>query len=199
MRRTTVKLAALFIIFFNLACSKEDAELEEADTFLHGSLDSSFNAKSEIIELDLNKDKQTDFRFYTETINGDHETIEAFLIESVEENKIVLANNTYNYSFHCRDLVSLQPGQLVSTETGSANSWDKVKGLLAVRYLSENVSFSGKWSDEQEKTIGVRVESNGKINYGWIRLQFNRTRNMMMIKDYALNGLYGKPIKAGEL
>lgn len=53
------------------------------------------------------------------------------------------------------------------------------------------------WKDKNDKYLGLRFAKNGKIHYGWVRLDVT-SATQWVIKDYAYNATPNKPILAGQ-
>lgn len=70
-------------------------------------------------------------------------------------------------------------------------------GTLSV-YLS-NVDYDGfPWTNAVDKYLAVRMEINGSMHYGWIRMDVAAHTASVTIKDFALNLDPGTPIRAGD-
>lgn len=64
-------------------------------------------------------------------------------------------------------------------------------------YAMLNDGF-GNWVGVTDRYLGIRVKRNGKVFYGWIKMDVDATPTYVKIKDYAVNLTPGAMIKTGQ-
>ncbi len=155
--------------------------------------------------LDLNGDGHVDFRFRHYYLQGSssnsggkwghHSKIHYLSIDKYENNSVVASNNMkYPSPLNINDIV------------GKISFW-KPEGTLInfSEYYWHNPkqgqgggsSSKGLWKANQiDKYLGLKINIDGKVYYGWARLDVYG--NEFKLKDYAYNIQPDQPILAGQ-
>jgi hypothetical protein len=59
-------------------------------------------------------------------------------------------------------------------------------------------SGNGKWHNVKSAYLGLKFRIDGKVHYGWARLNLSPDRFTMTLDGYAYETVAGKPVKAGD-
>lgn len=87
-------------------------------------------------------------------------------------------------------------------EIGAMQNWRPAGSLLSSRVFLDTwpagYTYNGFWEGQQDKYLGLRIEANGNLYYGWARLDvFNKVK-FIKVKDYAVNQVADQSIYAGQ-
>ncbi|UXP31468.1 hypothetical protein N6H18_14035 [Reichenbachiella agarivorans] len=150
------------------------------------------------IAIDLSEDGQVDFTIFVElTANsqGDRlyvgmNPIGANLIKSgppIDENFLSMGL-----------LVAEIQGATIDLNVGQNKQWTPDFGALVIRNTSSNgqVSYEGNWADS-EQIVGIQNKINQKIYFGWLRIKFDKTTEIVTLIDYAYDSVENQHILGG--
>jgi len=76
--------------------------------------------------------------------------------------------------------------------------------LEAFTCFYENcANYRGNWLNVRDRFLGVQIQLNGQLHYGWVRLTVQRIRKLpffidVTLKDYAYESTPNKAITAGD-
>lgn len=86
---------------------------------------------------------------------------------------------------------------------GMSDSFDPWGWLAIVSYwtsgtMNGGIGKVGEFENTTDKYVGVRIDLNGQMHYGWLRFSVSSSLNGFSFLDYAYQTLPNTPIKAGE-
>lgn len=150
------------------------------------------------IALDLNGDGRVDYTIFVElTANslGDRlyagmNPIGANLIKSGPANDA----NFQNMGL----LVAETPGATIDAAVGPGQEWTGDFSALVIRntFTNGTISYEGAWA-EGERIVGIRHVAGTGSHYGWLRIRFDKTTEIVTLVDHAYNTTAEEPIQAG--
>ena len=160
------------------------AQPSEAKIVYHAAHQSI--GKNAHYKLDLNHDGVTDFIFAnTYSCNQDY-CVDVLNANAVAGNGVVGKRGFLSipYAFVLRRGSEVGPKQPFS-------------GQLMASY---NVGTLGRWINVNGGYLGVRFSINGKLHYGWARLNVHFTNGVFeaLLTGYAYETIPNKPIKVGQ-
>ena len=150
------------------------------------------------ILLDLSEDGQVDFTIFFElTANTQGDRLYAGM-NPIGLNQVksgpALNENFLNMGF----LIAETPGSIINAGLGDNQRWTGDFGTLVIRKTSTDgeVSYEGSWIDSSQ-IVGVQHIVNGSNTYGWLRIKFDKSTEVLTLVDYAYDSIASQPILAG--
>lgn len=196
------------MLFFIVSCeSSDDLSLNDNDTsnepptetdlpvIIYTDIDPDFNGNnnSPMYELDLDNDELPDFILSGVDENGwEGLTIAS---RSDSENGILSIAPWYIYS------VPLNEGKKIFRHSLYTNGeYYHANSIISSIdcFEKNNSDFCGyDWSSQNDKYLGLQIEIEGQIHYGWARMEVINP-GKWVLKDYAYNATPDSPILAGQ-
>lgn len=94
------------------------------------------------------------------------------------------------------DVHSFEPKNAIGTK----GKWVDYHAMLCDQIDESDGSktYKGYWANGNPHYMAVRIVKNGNVNYGWIRVQFDKKSQELLFIDAAWNKTNGEQILAGE-
>lgn len=199
---TNWKIFGLIGILLTVSCSKNDEEeiiiqdppanYEAVIIYTDVEPDFSSEALNTSYNLDLNNDKNNDF-----TITLDSYEDWGFLeIFAITYGGIISVDPWYT------NCIPLENESKIYNLVGSKNGERYASGgIISVSDCVGNLGTAGcgyDWSGKNDKYLGLRIKINGKMHYGWARMNVT-SLTQWVVKDYAYNATPNMPILAGQM
>ena len=144
------------------------------------------------IQLDLNNDGKMDFHFTVGLFMNGQNVDQKFVAVSLEASRIKLNDAfamAYDFGYTIGDVNISDPGQW-SIDSGE---------LMSVKTNpNQGVTFEGPWVDKPVAYLAVSIRLNDKYYFGWIKLISDILNQSILITEYAINRIAGRPIDAGQ-
>lgn len=150
------------------------------------------------IALDLSGDGQVDFTIFVEITansNGDRLYVG---INPIGENKIKSGLPIDSNFLNMGILVTETIDKTINFNLGTNQLWTGDHSALVIRNTSTNgaVTYEGNWQ-EARQIVGIQNNINGSTYFGWLRVEFDKTTEIVTLIDYAYNSTANQSIKAG--
>lgn len=189
------------ILLISFSCKKkEDPPEPTKDIFYKADGRKVKQSDPYPIALDVNEDGIVDFTIFVEltaNASGDHlyvgiNPIGIHLIKSgpADDDRylsmgFVIAENT---------------GAVIQQQIPSSQRWTADHSTLAIRHTNNDATvwYEGEWGNGIPKIAAIQLVKNGKSNFGWLRMSFDKTTEEMTLIDYAYEKTEGQSIKAGD-
>lgn len=155
------------------------------------SPDSLVNLDGGYYQLDLNNDGLFDFEF-TQTITAATGTSGSYNVNAVGISPLdsnAVAGSTagaYVYPF------AMNPGDTVQ----STLTWNVGADQSMGSYFGSGYTY-GNWPGLSDKYVGLKINVEGALYYGWARLDVAPVAESFTIKDYAYNSVENEMIIIG--
>ena len=195
---TVLLMSLLFLI---ISCDKSDdldpigneSPPDNESIIVYTDIEPDFTSENlnDSYNLDLNNDQIIDY-----IVSSDFDSWEEWLgivSDSNAENGIISTTPWYAHP------VPLDSEKEIFNLRGYSNG----ESYETWGFFTIGDCFGGEpgctydWKDKGDKYLGLRFIVNGKIHYGWVRLDVASV-NQWVIKDYAYNATPNKPILAGQ-
>ncbi|MFH4964795.1 hypothetical protein V8G69_07300 [Gaetbulibacter sp. M235] len=77
--------------------------------------------------------------------------------------------------------------------------WTEEFAALVIRHTKTNgeIYYEGNWADSSQ-IVAIQTNINGAFHFGWIRVEFDKTTELVTLIDYAYNSIANQSIKVGE-
>jgi hypothetical protein len=168
--------------------------LQESDDEISNHIDSILNGliNVEFIStgqknFDLDDDSVNDISFEIIDLNelnpnGLPESFDSLAARVVPITVQILDNSTYGYPD------ALDPDEEISKD----GNWINITAVLGT---FEN---AGQFQGEGEKYLGIRLQRENNVKYGWIKIYCSQHSDTLRIIDFAYNNIPNSKIKAGQ-
>jgi hypothetical protein len=156
------------------------------------------NSCSAIDSIDINNDGVFDLKIRVggSSSGGIHHSgTQSGIVEATPLHGSSIISNTSGYPHHLYRNDSIK----------STNHWTTAANriLESLSHASKQIgnTVSGNWTHPIDGYLGIKIVSEGQINYGWIRLNvtINLPTASCMYKEYAYNSIPNQPILAGQI
>jgi hypothetical protein len=148
----------------------------------------------DIVNVDLNHDGIVDLK-----LNLFQYGAEAFLdATSLGQNRIW---GSGRFASHLLAGVRIKPNQekfAKGAYCGSSNTVRTCKGLASFFDFSGFFSSGGPWAKHRNGYLGAQFYIQGKVHFGWARLQRTNRSDQWVLTGYAYETVAGKPIVTGQ-
>lgn len=150
------------------------------------------------IAIDLSDDGQVDFTIFVElTANSQGDRLYVGMNPigvNLIKSEPPIDENFLNMGL----LVAEIQGATIDMNVGQNQQWTPDFGALAIRNTLSNgqVSYEGNWADS-EQIVGIQHKTNQKVYFGWLRIKFDKTTEIVTLIDYAYDSVASQPILAG--
>jgi hypothetical protein len=190
------------ILFVGLSfsgCKKEDEIIEPTNSIIY-KLDGRTVKLGDPspIAIDLSEDGQVDFTIFVElTANSQGDRLYAGM-NPIGANLIKSGPPIDENYLNMGLLVAEIPGSTIDFNVGQNQQWTPEFGALVIRntFTNGDVSYEGNWADS-EQIVGIQNKINQSVHFGWLRIKFDKTTEIVTLIDYAYNSIASQPIIAG--
>lgn len=202
------------LLMFNLSCSKsEELEIidnetpvENASLIMYTDIEPDFTSESliDFYDLDLNNDDIVDFTlksiYYHAGYYWDDTWVSAFYYLYINSNGNDASGIISIKSWYAKP-VPLDSGKEIFNLAYDTNgeTYENWSTFVIGKCEKEGACPDDRydWHNKNDKYLGLRFPKNGKMYYGWVRLEVS-SATQWVIKDYAYNATPNKPILAGQ-
>mgnify|MGYP001278461601 CR=1 FL=1 len=152
------------------------------------------------ITIDVNNDDVVDFIVFTELTadkQGDHLYVG---INPLREN-LIKAGPSDDSRLLNMGLLEEEPlSGVISEELETNQHWSIHYNALVIKNTNNDgsIEYEGSWADSDSGIVGIQLKNNGKGYFGWLRLRFDKTTEIVTLLDYAIEMTQTQPIKAGD-
>jgi hypothetical protein len=192
------RVILLILVAFSLSCKKKLQE-EEADMFYTLSNETilSSNSSSPLI-ADVNNDGVPDYGFSFASVTNSSGT-HLYALESSYNGSTALTGATDNAYSGSGSVSNYKSGDKIDGSLRQGEQWKADFGVLAARHTNgTNITYDGNWANETEQMMSIKLDANGHIYFGWIRLKYSKTEQKITLVDFAYNRLPERPVTAGQ-
>jgi hypothetical protein len=189
-----------FILLLYSSCKKSQGDSAvQAD--MQYTLENSTVLSSDTSPLvaDINNDGVPDYTFiFALTTNsaGSHLNIVTNSVNGASTITSTPDNTLYS---NAGWVYAHKAGYRIDGSIGQGQQWNTTYGLLAIKHTTTSgTTYEGSWGDETEQMMALKLDLNGKTYFGWARLKYNRSQNMLTLVDYAYNRIPGLEVTAGQ-
>ncbi len=152
------------------------------------------------IALDVDSDGRVDYNIFVElTANSAGDRLYAG-INPIGTNAI-LAGPANDDNFLSMGFAKALAANTPIPERPSGDlQWSPDFHALAIRNTATAgaVSYEGDWGSGAAAFLPLRLDEGGLKRYGWAKLSFNRTTEVMTLEEYAYSEVAGVTLAAGE-
>lgn len=152
------------------------------------------------IALDVNADGAVDYNIFVElTANSAGDRLYAG-INPIGTNAI-LAGPANDDNFLSMGFAKALAADTPIPENPSGDlQWSPDFHALAIRntFTSGAISYEGEWVNGSAAFLPLRLDEGGLKKYGWAKLSFNKTTEVMTLEEYAYSEVAGVTLAAGE-
>lgn len=151
------------------------------------------------IALDISENGEVDFTIFVEATAGNQGVRLYAGVNPIGNNKIKsgppLDENFLNMGF----IIQQNPGSVIDHSVETDQRWTSDYSSLVIRNTDNNntVSYEGNWGNSAE-IVGVHIRIGDSFHYGWLRINFDKSSEIVTLVDYAWNGVPEQGIKAGS-
>ncbi len=156
-------------------------------------------------EIDLNSDLNNDFKLtiFNSVLSGTQSygpyagipfinTVDGALVNGSNTGSFVTVSSNpaaLNYSniINASDTFDANIDDLATHATLSYQGYGMVSNI-----------YSGNWSDQQNKYLGLKFTDGANTHYGWLRLSVSKTADTIIVHDFAYNTTPNQSIQAGQ-
>lgn len=152
-----------------------------------------FPRNGEALSLDLDGDGTIDFIFEYHTIQTDD------IPTSAASNQLFLHAKDENavQFFEKVGAVPLEDGVIIDESA----SWEGFGvTLLALRWTRAEgweSEWSGPWAGVPPRSLGLRLQVDGSVHYGWVKLTVDQKNGDVFVHDHAYNSSAGDGVLSG--
>ncbi|MBP0905363.1 fibronectin type III domain-containing protein [Mariniflexile gromovii] len=150
------------------------------------------------IAIDLSDDGYVDFTIFVElTANSLGDRLYVGMnpvgVNGIKSGSAI-DDNFLNMGF----LVAQTEGSIIDAGLNTNERWTTDSGVLAIRNTFNNgsVSYEGAWGDGTH-LVGVQHNRANSTYFGWMRIAFDKTTEVVTLIDYAYNTKANQHIRAG--
>jgi hypothetical protein len=152
------------------------------------------------LTLDLNQDGTVDYTFfavYSVSANAVHLNVGT---NPIGNNLAKMAQPDDDKFQNMGNLISQAKGTSINQDLKANQLWSNDFAYLTIRTESQqgNKTYIGAWSDGTPQLMALQLNINGTNYFGWARLTFNRTTEVLTLVDCAWNKNANESIKAGN-
>ena len=158
--------------------------------------DTTLEINGDFFDLDLNNDTVLDFRFIQYRDTGTSGLIDHSIVLPFDSSSSAVCGSQRGFFFYAD---RLDIGESISY---SSNPWQGMSssenyGTIEYRFDSVSDPYS-QWKDNGEGFIGLRLNKNDSLLYGWVRIEVTNGEKLI-IKDCAYQSKLDSSIDAGHL
>jgi len=97
-------------------------------------------------------------------------------------------------------LISELPNATINEELKPNERWTDDFGSLVVRNTNtdDSVWYEGSWKDNGSNIVAIQFVKDNKRYFGWLRLKFDKSTEVVTLVDYAYEKTPDKFIVAGD-
>ncbi len=153
------------------------------------------------IAIDINTDGKVDYTIFVElTANSSGDHLYAG-INPIDINLIKSGPADDNRYLNMGFLISESPNATISEGLQSNERWTADFGTLVIRHTNSDSSvwYEGAWKDNTPNIVGIQHVKDGKKYFGWLRIKFDKSTEVVTLIDYAYEKTESVSIKAGNL
>lgn len=150
------------------------------------------------ITLDLTSDGYVDFTIFLElTANSQGDRLYAG-VNPIGVNWIKSGPFIDDNFLNMGMLIAEIPGALIHEALGENQQWTDEYSALVIRNTFGNgaVTYEGAW-EHSPQVVGIKHQLNGKTLFGWMRIEFDKTTEIVTLMDYAYDSISGNGVRAG--
>jgi hypothetical protein len=190
-------IALGFLVFSG--CNDENEIPVKANTILYKSDGRTVKLGDPFpIALDLSEDGQVDFTIFVElTANSQGDRLYAGM-NPIGAN-LIKSGPAIDENFLSMGLLIAEPaGSTIDFDVEASQRWTGEFGALAIRntFTNGQISYEGNWADSKQ-IVGIQNKVNGSTYFGWLRIEFDKTTEIVTLVDYAYDSIASQPIIAG--
>lgn len=152
------------------------------------------------IVVDLSDDGQMDFTIFIElTANSQGDRLYAG-INPLGANKIKsgppIDENFLSMGF----LIAEPSGATIDSNLTADQLWTVDHSTLVIRntFTNGGITYEGHWADTTQ-IVGIQNIIAGAGFYGWLRIRFDKSTEIVTLIDFAYNTIPGQGIQAGAI
>jgi hypothetical protein len=147
----------------------------------------------EVLSLDLNGDHHKDFVFEYHTIQTDD------IPTSAASNQLFLRARHENavQFFEKIGTVPLEDGVTIDESSVWEGFGVTLLSLRWTRAAGWEPEWSGPWADAPPSNLGLRIQVDGSVHYGWVKLTVDRKNGDVFVHEHAYNPSAGEGILSG--
>lgn len=152
------------------------------------------------IALDINEDGIMDFVLFIElTANSMGDRLYAGinpLGANLMKSGYPIDENFLSMGF----IVSEVPGALIDAKLADNQIWYTDHAALVIRNTptTGTVFYEGGWQQE-DQILAIQFFTNQDVHFGWLRVNFDKTTEVLTLVDFAYNTVADQPIRAGAI
>jgi hypothetical protein len=178
-----------FILVFSIFISCGDDSNNSAVRYVNfGNASVAYN---EPLSVSLDSDTLNEVAFTTSLIAGGGFSETQFIANSIGAQKFQAVSDT---------IVRLNAGESIGFIPSAPRSWDAFANLLtSYRVTAVDSLWSGGWKDGTKGYIGVQLNDDGVLRYGWIALTMDTVQSRLVVHDGAYRTAPDEPIDAGQI
>lgn len=156
------------------------------------------------IALDVNADGAVDYNIFVElTANSAGDRLYAGInpIGNPIGTNAILAGPAIDENFLSMGFAKALAADTPIPENPSGDlQWSPDFHALAIRntFTSGAISYEGDWGNGSAAFLPLRLDEGGLKKYGWAKLSFNKTTEVMTLEEYAYSEVAGVTLAAGE-
>lgn len=181
-------------------CKKDDAIIEPANSIIYKLDGRTVKLGDPLpIAVDLSEDGQVDFTIFVElTANSQGDRLYAGM-NPINLNLIKSGPPNDENFLNMGLLVAEFQGSTIDFNVEPNQQWTTEFGALVMRntFTNGNVSYEGNWADS-EQIVGIQNKIGQSVYFGWLKIKFDKTTEIVTLIDYAYNSIAGQPIIAGD-
>ncbi len=200
-----MKLQYLLFSFFTLAifssCKKKHVQPTVDPNIAYTYFNKSVKLSDPSgLNVDVNNDNKIDYLFFLEltyTSSGEH------LYAGVNPigNNATKAGMPNDDNFmNMGEVIAPNLNSVVDNTLSADQAWTVDHSYLTIRHKfnTGSVGYTGPWGNTTPKLMAIKIYLNGKYHFGWIRLLFDRTTELLTVVDFAWNKEANASIIAGK-
>jgi hypothetical protein len=196
MKKLILPLVFGMILAF-CACKKDNINPDIAYRTINQTIKA---ADANPLTLDLNQDGKIDYTFfaaYSVTDLGVHLNIGT---NPIGDNLAKMSLPDDNKFQNMGNIIHQPFGTIINGELKSNQLWASDYAYLAIRTESPQglKTYIGKWAEGAPQFMALQLSINGVNYFGWARLIFDRTKEILTLIDVAWNKNAGEPLIAGD-
>lgn len=176
-----------FLIFSMIISCGDDSNPSTIRHMNFGNISVAYNAP---LSVSLDSDTLNEVAFTTSLIAGGGFNETQFIANSIGAQKFQAISDT---------IARLNAGESIGFVPSAPRSWDAFANLLAsYRVTAADSLWSGMWKDGTKGYIGVQLNDDGILRYGWIAVTMDTSQSRLIVHDAAYRTEPDEPIDAGQ-
>ena len=156
-------------------------------------------------EVDLNSDLNNDFKLtiFNSVLSGtqSYGPYAGIPFINTVDGALVNGSNTGSFVTVSSNPAALNYSNIINSSDTFDPNIDDLATHATISYqgygMVSNV-YSGNWSDQQNKYLGLKFTDGANSHYGWLRLSVSKTADTIIVHDYAYNSIPNQGIQAGQ-